>query len=117
MLKRIFVFVLAAAIFFIALQFASVLLYAWAFDDFTRNEVKFAPIRENDSKEYLIQHIKHQAQLYGFNVGEKDIRVEKDTNTDSSMTVLAVDVTYSTSVDLFYFTYQLRRHVRTSTRY
>jgi hypothetical protein len=115
MLKRILVFVLAAATFFVALQFTSVLFYAWAFDDFTRDEVKFAPIREGVSKEYLIQRIKQQAQLYGFNVGDKDIRVEK--NTDSSITVLAVDVTYSTSVDLFYFTYPFRRHVRTSTRY
>jgi hypothetical protein len=117
MLRRVVVFVLGGNIFFAALQFTSVFFYAWSFDDFTRNEVKSAPIREDDSKEYLIQRIKERAQFYGFNIGDKDIRVEKNTNNNSSMKVLAVDVTYTTSVDLLYFTYQLRRHVRSSTTY
>jgi hypothetical protein len=65
MLKSIFVSVLAAAAFVVALQFASALFHAWEFDTFTRDEVKFAPIREEDSKEHLVQRIKQQAQSYG----------------------------------------------------
>jgi hypothetical protein len=117
MIKRIFVFVLIGAMFFVAVQFISVFFYAWEFDDFVADEVKFAPIREDDSKEHLVEHIKRQAQFYGLNVNEKAINVDKRTDTDSGITTLAVDVTYTTPVDLFYFTYQLRRHIHTATMY
>jgi hypothetical protein len=117
MLKRIFVFVLIGAMFFVGMQFLSVFFYAWEFEDFVRDELKFAVVREDDSKEHLSQHIKQQAQYYGLNINAKNIVVEKSTDTDSGITTLSADVNYTSPVDLFYFTYQLRRHVHALSRY
>jgi hypothetical protein len=47
----------------------------------------------------------------------KNIRVETHPDSTSGLTFLAVDVNYSTPVDLYYSTYQLRRHVHASTMY
>jgi hypothetical protein len=117
MLKRIFVFVLIGALFFVALQFISVFFYTWEFEDFIRDEVKFAPVRESDDKEHLVEHIKEQAQYYSLQIDEKNIRVEKSTNDDSGVTSLSIDVVYTTPVDLYYFTFPMRRHVFTATMY
>ena len=117
MLKRIFVFVLIGATFFVGMQFASVYFYASEFDDFVRDELKFAPAREDDSKEHLVEHIKEQAQYYGLTLNDKDVVVDKTTDKDSGVTTLTADVTYTSPVDLYYFTYQLRRHTHATASY
>src|SRR5712691_9362600 len=99
MVKRIFVFVMMGAMFFVGMQFISVFFYAWEFDDFVRDEVKFAPIREDDSKEHLVEHIKRQVQFYGLDVNERAINVDKRTDTDSGITTLTMDDIYSALVD------------------
>jgi len=115
MLKRVFVFVLIGALFFVGLQFASVYFYAWEFDDFVRDELKFAVMREPDTEQHLVDHIRGQAQFYGLTTDQKNIRIQKHKDPKSGLTFLAADVKYSTPVDLFYFTYQLHRHVHAST--
>lgn len=117
MLRRIFVFVLIGALFFVGIQFASVYFYAWEFDDFVRDEVKFAPVRESDDKAHLVEHITRQAQFYGLEIDPKSIEVVKHTDTGSGITKLEVDVNYTSPVDLYYFTFPLRRSVRTATSY
>jgi hypothetical protein len=117
MLKRIFVFVLMGAMFFVAMQFLSVYFYAWEFDDFVSDELKFAMAREDDSKEHLVEHIKEQAQYYGLAVKDKDVAIDKSTGKDSGITTVTADVTYTTPVDLYYLTYQLRRHIHASVMY
>ena len=103
--------------FFVGMQFLSVFFYAWEFEDFIKDELKFAVVREDDSKEHLTEHIKEQAQYYGLNINEKNIVVEKSKAPDSGITTVSADVTYVTPVDLFYFTYQLRRHIHALSRY
>src|SRR6266852_6062290 len=76
MVRRIFVFVVIGAFFFVGMQFLSVYFYAWEFDDFTRDELKFAPTREDDSKEHLVEHIKQEAQFYGLSLNGKDIIID-----------------------------------------
>src|SRR5260370_40974608 len=98
--KRIFVFVMIGALFFVGMQFISVYFYAWEFDDFTRDELKFAPTREDDSKEHLVEHIKQEGQFYGLSLNEKDIIINKRTDQDSGITTLSADVTYTNPVDL-----------------
>jgi hypothetical protein len=117
MLKRIFVFVLLGAMFFVGMQFISVFFYAWEFDDFVRDELKFAPAREDDSKEHLVEHITEQARYYGLTLNQRDLIVGKATDTDSGVTTLSADVTYTTPVDLYYLTYQLRRHIHATASY
>lgn len=117
MLKRIFVFVVIGALFFVGMQFFSVYFYASEFDGFVKDELKFAAAREDDSKEHLTEHIKEQAQYYGLNVNDKDIVIERSTNNDPGVTSVSADVTYTTPVDLYYFTYQLRRHVHAAVMY
>ena len=117
MLKRIFVFVLVGALFFVGMQFLSVFFYAWEFDDFVRDELRFAPFREDASKEHLVEHIKQQAQYYGMNLNEKNVVIGKATDINLGITTLSADVTYTTPVDLYYLTYQLRRHIHAIARY
>ncbi len=117
MLKRIFVLLLVGSLFFVGMQFLSVFFYAWEFDDFVRDELRFAPARENESKEHLAEHIKEEAQYYGLNLKDKDIVIGNATDTHSGITTLSADVTYTTPVDLYYLTYQLLRHVHATAMY
>jgi len=79
-------------------------------DDFVRDELKFAMMRERQTEDGLVDHIIAQAQFYGLTTDRKNIRVETHPDSKSGLTFLAVDVNYSTPVDLYYSTYQLRRH-------
>jgi len=117
MLKRIFVFVLIGSLFFVAVQFASVFFYALEFEDFVKDEVKFAPMRESDERAHLADHIISQGQFYSLAIEKKDIEVQKHTDTDSGITTLQVKVNYTSPVDLYYFTYPLHRSVLAMTTY
>jgi hypothetical protein len=117
MLKRIFVCILIAAIFFVAVQFASVFFYAFAFDDFVKDEVKFAPVREQDTKAHLVEHIAEQAKYYGQTLDPHDIQIDRHTDLDSGITTLSVDVDYIAPVDLYYFTARVHRHLHAATSY
>jgi hypothetical protein len=79
-------------------------------DDFVRDELKFAMMREHHTEDGFVDHIIAQAQFYGLTTDRKNIRVETHPDSKSGLTFLAVDVNYSTPVDLYYSTYQLRRH-------
>jgi hypothetical protein len=117
MLKRIFILLLLGGLFFVGMQFLSVFFYAWEFDDFVRDELRFAAARENESKEHLAEHIKEEAQYYGLSLRDKDIVIHNSVDARSGITTLSADVTYATPVDLYYFSYQLLRHVHTTTMY
>jgi hypothetical protein len=117
MLKRIFIIVVLTGLFFVAMQFVSVFFYAWEFDDFVRDELRFAPAREHESKEHLAEHIKEEAQYYGLSLKDKDIVIHNATDTHSGITTLSADVSYTTPVDLYYFSYELQRHVHATAMY
>lgn len=117
MLKRVFVFVLIGVLFFVAVQFAAVFFYAWEFEDFVKEEVKYSPMRESAEREHLVDHIVSHAQLYNLAIDAKDVVVQKHTDADSGITTLQVNVSYTSPVDLYYFTYQLRRRILAATSY
>jgi hypothetical protein len=116
-LKRIFTVVLIGALFFVGVQFAAVFFYAWAFEDFVKDEVKFTPMREPAERVHLVEHILNQAQSYSLAVDPGDVAVEKHTDTNSGITTLQVNVSYMSPVDLYYFTYHLRRNLLAKTTY
>jgi hypothetical protein len=117
MLKRLFVFVVIGALFFVSVQFISVFFSAFAFDDFVKDEVRYAPVRENDTKEHLVEHILEQSKFYRVILDESDIHVNRSVDKDSGVTTLSVDLTYTSPVDLYYFTYEIRRHLHAQTKY
>ena len=115
MVKRLLVFTLMAAAFFVGAQFMCVYFYVFEFDDFVKDEVKFAPIREMDTKEHLVEHITRQAMFYSLTID--DIKVHRNTDIDSGLTTLAVDLNYTAAVDLYYTTPLLHRQLHASTIY
>lgn len=117
MLKRIFVVIIIGVLFFVLLQFAGVFFYAWQFDDFTRDEVKYAPLRDASTKEHFVLHLIEQAHFYGLDIDPEDIGYQKNRDADSGITTLAVDVNYTVPVDLYYFKLPLKRHLHAVTRY
>src|SRR5437588_12571656 len=117
MLRRLLLFVFLGAAFFIAIQFIPAYFYASEFDDFVKDEVKFAPTRESTDREHLIQHITDASVHYGVKIEPKGITIKKTENFATNLQTLTVSVVYSIPVDLYYFTEQLRRHVDASISY
>jgi hypothetical protein len=117
MLKRLLTWVVIGAAFVVGVQFVAVLFNAWQFDDFVKDEIKFAAIRESETEEHLVEHIMDQARDYSLELDQKDIRIEKNNDSDTGVTTLAVAVSYSAPVDLYYFKSKVRRHVVATTRY
>ena len=117
MLKRLLIWVLLGAIFFVLIQFIPAYFYASEFDDFVKDEVKFAPTRESTDKEHLAEHITEMSLHYGVQIDPKGIIINKTQNTDSNYETLSVSVAYTIPIDLYYFTRQLHRQVNASISY
>ena len=117
MLKRVLIWVLFGAAFFVAIQYLPAYFYASEFDDFVKDEVKFAPTRESTDREHLTQHITDASTHYGVQIDPKGITIEKTQNTDSDYRTLTVSIAYRMPVDLYYFTPRLRRNVKASISY
>ncbi len=114
-MKRLLVFTLMAAAFFVGVQFVCVYFYVYEFDDFVKDEVKFAPIREKDTKEHLVDHITRQAMIYSLAVDK--VKVRRNTDGESGLTTLAIDLNYTASVDLYYTSFLIHRSLHASTTY
>jgi hypothetical protein len=117
MLRRLVIWVLFGAAFFVTIQFIPAYFYASEFDDFVKDEVKFAPTRESTDREHLTEHITAASLHYGVQIDRKGISVSKSRNSDSDLETLTVSVAYSIPVDLYYFTRPLHRHVEASVSY
>ena len=117
MLRRVLLFVFLGALFIAAIQFIPAYFYASEFDDFVKDEVKFAPTRESTQREHLVEHILAEAMYYGVDVNPKDIVIKKTKSADSNFEKLTVSVPYTISVDLYYFTHRMHRQVDASTGY
>ena len=106
-LTKLAVWALLIAAFYAGLQYAQLYFYASAFDDFIRDEVKFAPTRESTDEDHLRTHILDASQQYGMTVEPKDIRVTKTRDPDHQLQMLDVEVTYSAPLDFSLFKRQL----------
>ena len=117
MRKRLLIWVLFGAAFFVGIQYIPAFFYASEFDDFVKDEVKFAPTRESTDREHLIQHITDASGHYGVQIDPKGITIAKVRNIDSNYQTLTVSVAYSVPVDLYYVTHRLHRRVNASISY
>jgi hypothetical protein len=115
--KRLFILVFLGSLLYVAIQYIPVLFYALEFDDFVKDEVKFAPMRETDDPQHLTQHILNEARYYKMILDKNDIQVTKTRDNARGVTFLAVDVDYRMPVDLYYFTHEVRFHRHASTVY
>jgi len=115
MIKRLLLWILLGAGFFVVIQFIPAFFYASEFDDFVKDEVKFAPTRESTEQDHLVEHITGMSLRYGVNIDPKGITVTKTQNSDYR--TLSVSVAYSIPIDLYYFTHQLRRQVNATISY
>lgn len=115
--KRLFSMVLVGGIFYVALQYVPALFYAYEFEDFVRDEVKFAPLRETTDPKHLREHILDQARQYRMIVDKESVQVTNTRDRDRGINVLTVDVNYRMPVDLYYFIHELPFHSHVSTAY
>lgn len=99
------------------MQYAQLYFYASAFDDFIRDEVKFAPTRESTDEDHLRNHILNASQQYGMSVEPKGIRVTKARDPDHQLQTLQVDVTYSALLNLSLFKRQLNFRTNANVSY
>ena len=90
------------------MQYAQIYFYASAFDDYIRDEVRFAPARDTANEDYLKSHILSASKQYGMDVDFKGIRVKKTENYQQQLETLEVSVSYSAPLDLNLFKKQLR---------
>jgi hypothetical protein len=115
--KRLLILVFLGCLLYVALQYVPLFFYALEFDDFVRDEVKFAPLRETDDKEHIMQHILDEARFYRMILDKNDIKVTKTRDSSRGINFLTADVEYRMPVDLYYFTHEVRFHLHTSTAY
>src|SRR5262245_34626493 len=117
MLKHILIAIAISFLFFVGIQFGAVYFYALEFDDFVRDEVKFTPMREPRTRGHLVEHITEQAKYYGLILDKKTILVSQGQDRATGITKLSVDLEYSSPVDLYYFTTNIRRHLHATSTY
>jgi len=86
--------------------------YASEFDDFIKDEVKFAPTRESTEEDHLRTHISEAALQYGMTLNPRDIRIEKTRDSQQITNKLEVNVAYTGNLDLHYKQYPV--HFRTN---
>lgn len=117
MLRRIVIVVVVLGLFLGVLQYLPVLFYAWEFNDFINDEVKFAPMRESDENKHIVDHILEQGRKYGMVLDKNTVQLTKQYHPESGITTLTIDVDYSAPIDFRYFLYQARFHHHASTNY
>ncbi len=115
--RRVLIWLCFASLVHAASQYIPVLFYAWEFDDFVRDEVRFTPVRESIERDHLADHILQQARLYKLILDDKGVQVTKTRDPRRGIRVLAVEVGYRAPVDLYYFVHEIRFQVRASTFY
>ena len=115
--KRLLILVFMGCLMYVALQYIPVFFYALEFDDFVRDEVKYAPLRETDDKEHITRHILDEGGYYRMILDRKDINVTKTRDLSRGINFLTADVDYRMPVDLYYFTHEVRFHLHASTVY
>jgi len=117
MRQLIFGTILSCSVFAFA-QCAPIYFAAWEFDDFIKDEVRFAPLRESVQEDHLRAHILEVAKHYKLQLDPKEIEITKTTTIPGmSWKTLSVDVTYSAPVDLNLFQRQLHFHTTASIAY
>ena len=100
-------------------RIAAVYFYVTEFQDFVKQEVKFAPVRNNTDETRLFEHIRDAARFYNLQIDpSKDIKIRKTvTIPGMNWTTLGVDVKYTALVDLNVIKHPLHFHTAASVAY
>jgi hypothetical protein len=116
---RILVWVILGGVLFAATQYIPLFFYSLEFNDFVKDEVKFAPARETTEPAHLKQHISEEAKNNRMIIEDpkRDIRVVRRRDFVRGARILTVDVSYIMPVDLFYFTHKVKLQVHAETAY
>jgi len=115
-LWRLITWLVVGAGFFAGAKYAQVYFYASEFDDFVKDEVKFAPTRESTDSDHLTEHILDAAGQYGVDLDARDIKIRK-THTSEDIETLTVDVNYSAELDLQVYKPALHFHSTATISY
>jgi hypothetical protein len=115
--KRILIWVLLGGASYVGMQYIPVLFYAWEFNDFVRDEVRFAPLRETTEQAHLQDHILEQAKRYRLIIDRRNVRVTKTRDPHRGIEILAVEIDYRAPVDLYYMVHEVPFHIRASVFY
>jgi hypothetical protein len=116
--SRILIWIFIGALFYVGLQYVPVYFYALEFDDFVKDQVKYAPARKTTETTQLLQLIADEAKRDRMVLDPKrDIKVLKARDAARGVRTLAVDVDYMIPVDLYYFTHPVKFHVHAETVY
>ena len=117
-LRQLVFATLLCASFYILAQCATVYFYVSAFEDFVRDQVKFAPFRHGVDENNLFVNIVDAARYYNLEVDPQQIKIRKTTRIPGmSWTTLGVDVTYTASLDLSLFKRPLHFHTSATVAY
>ena len=104
--------------FYTLTKYATAYFYVSAFQDFIKDEVKFAPFRERADEAHISLQIRDAARFYKLQVDPREIKVRKTpTIPGMTWTTLGVDVTYTALVDLSLFKQPLHFHTAASVAY
>ena len=100
-------------------RIASVYFYVTEFQDFVKQEVKFAPFRQGTDETRIYEHIRDAAQFYNLQIDpSRDITIRKSaTIPGMQWTTLGVDVNYTALVDLNVIKHPLHFHTAASVAY
>jgi hypothetical protein len=100
-------------------RIAAVYFYVTEFQDFVKQEVKFAPVRNNTDETRLFEHIRDAARFYNLEIDPaNDIKIQKTvTIPGMHLTTLGVDVKYTALVDLNVIKRPLHFHTAASATY
>jgi len=116
--RQIFFAAFLCSSFYAFTQFATVYFYVTEFQDFIKDEVKFAPFRERADEAHLLAQIRDAARYYNLRIDPNEIKIRKTaTIPGMTWTTLGVDVTYSALVDLSLFQQPLHFHTAASVAY
>jgi len=113
-LPRLLLWIIAGTFFYVALQYLPGLFYARQFDDFVRDEVRFAPVRE---KSQLVQHIIEGAHDCHIEVDQHQIQIVKTRDMPHGVNTLTVDVAYQVPIHIFGWTRELPRSIEGTVKY
>ncbi len=100
-------------------RIAAVYFYVTEFQDFVKQEVKFAPFRKGTDETRLFEDIRDAARFYNLQIDPaKDIKIRKTTTIPGmTWTTLGVDVKYTALVDLNLYKHPLHFHTAASVAY
>jgi len=113
---RLLMWLVIVVAFYAGAKYAQMYFYVAAFDDFVRDEVRFAPARKTTDKDHLTAHLMDAAGEYGVQLDPHNIQITSRQQQPNIQT-LTVDVSYSAELDLRFYRPEIQFHSQASIYY